>query len=382
MDLSIVKQRNALKARREPYWQRLGPGRYLGYRPSQREGAGTWIARAYDAHNRQYRLRALGDFGELPLRERFMAAKADTDTWCGLIERGGAAKLETLGDACREYAKSNLEIDARFNRYVYGEPIARIRLQKLKQHDVKNWREALEAKPACIARRKDGTTVTRSRAPATINRDISMLRAALNAALKGGHVAAATAWSEALKPIGRAGRRRTLYLDRNQRRKLVEHTDEIAAPFVRALCLLPVRPGALAALCVRDFNFKTGVLLVPCDKQGENRQILLPPATREFLMKHARDLSPSGMLFARLGGEPWNRHTWKRPIRLACQAAGFTEGVTAYTLRHSVITDLVQDGLDLMTVAQLAGTSVAMIEKHYAHLNWERASQALAGLTL
>ena len=45
-------------------------------------------------------------------------------------------------------------------------------------------------------------------------------------------------------------------------------------------------------------------------------------------------------------------------------------------------TDLVHDGLDLLTVAQLSGTSVAMIEKHYGHLRSEVATEALARLAL
>ena len=69
-------------------------------------------------------------------------------------------------------------------------------------------------------------------------------------------------------------------------------------------------------------------------------------------------------------------------MKEAAQAAGLPEGSTAYTLRHSVITDLVVAGLDLLTVAQLSGTSVAMIEKHYGHLRAEHARQALATLAM
>ena len=53
-----------------------------------------------------------------------------------------------------------------------------------------------------------------------------------------------------------------------------------------------------------------------------------------------------------------------------------------YTLRHSVITDLVRGGLPVLTVAQLSGTSVAMIERHYGHLVRDDAEKALAGLML
>ena len=53
-----------------------------------------------------------------------------------------------------------------------------------------------------------------------------------------------------------------------------------------------------------------------------------------------------------------------------------------YTLRHSVITDLVAAGLPLLTVAQISGTSAEMIEKHYGHLVRQAAVEALATLTL
>jgi hypothetical protein len=56
---------------------------------------------------------------------------------------------------------------------------------------------------------------------------------------------------------------------------------------------------------------------------------------------------------------------------------------TAYALLHSTITDLIAlHKLDTLTVAQLSGTSLLMIEKHYGHLLREHAAKALASLTL
>jgi len=57
-------------------------------------------------------------------------------------------------------------------------------------------------------------------------------------------------------------------------------------------------------------------------------------------------------------------------------------GGMPYTFRHSVITDLVHQGLDLLSVAQLAGTSVRMIEQHYGHLRATVALPALAALVI
>ena len=91
---------------------------------------------------------------------------------------------------------------------------------------------------------------------------------------------------------------------------------------------------------------------------------------------------PSAPLLARADGKAWNKDAWKGPVKEAVLSAALPEGTTAYTLRHSVISDLVHDGLDLLTVAQISGTSVAMIERHYGHLRSEVAASALAKLAL
>ena len=50
------------------------------------------------------------------------------------------------------------------------------------------------------------------------------------------------------------------------------------------------------------------------------------------------------------------------------KAAKVPDGVVLYTLRHCWISDAIVGGMDLLTVAKLSGTSLAMIEKHYGHL--------------
>jgi len=86
-------------------------------------------------------------------------------------------------------------------------------------------------------------------------------------------------------------------------------------------------------------------------------------------------------LFMRADGAAWNKETWKKPIPAAADAAKLPR-VTAYTLRHSTITDLVTGGLALLTIAQISDTSVEMIEKHYGHLASDAAVKALAELAI
>ena len=384
LDLSKVKERDALPSQREPHWQRIRPGCFLGYRPSTREGAGTWIARAYDEDQRGYRLKALGDFGDLSGRDRFAAAKKEVEAFASLVESGGHTeeKIETVEEACRRYAKENPEAAGRFRRHVYSDPVAKLKLAKVRRNHLKEWRQRLAEKPALVSRRKKGDQITRQRAPSSINRDMAMLRAALNKVLAPGAPDSESAWQEALKPIRNADRQRTLYLDRDQRRALLANVASEAEPFVRALCLLPLRPGAVANLTVADFDKRTSELSIGKDKSGKARRILIPRAAAKLFAEQARNKLPAAPLLMQANGKAWNKEAWKRPIADAVSKAKLPEGVTAYTLRHSTITDLVNGGLPLLAVAQISDTCAEMIERHYGHLSRHAAAEALAGLAL
>lgn len=383
-DLSKVKQRESLRSRREPHWHRLRPGCFVGYRPSAREGAGTWIARAYDETSRCYRLKAIGDFAEAPTRERFALAKREAEAFAETVESGEHAleRPETVGAACRAYAEHNGDSEHRFKRLVYADAVCHVKLSKLRRHHLREWRGRLEARPALVSRSKKGPARTRERSPSSINREMAVLRAALNKVLAPGAPDTEAAWQEALRPIRNADRQRTLYLDRKQRRALLDATESEAREFVMALCLLPLRPGAVAGLSTDDFDARTRELTIGKDKSGRPRRIVLPAEAAELCAGQAKDKSPGAPLFARANGKRWDKETWKAPIRQAVVDAKLPEGATAYTLRHSTITDLVNAGLPLLTVAQISGTSAEMIERHYGHLAASAAAEALAGLAL
>jgi site-specific recombinase XerD len=101
-----------------------------------------------------------------------------------------------------------------------------------------------------------------------------------------------------------------------------------------------------------------------------------------LLRKQARAKLPGAPLIAYVDGSHWHKERWKKPVKRAAAVVELPAATCAYTLRHSTITDLVTSGLDLLTVARIAGTSVMMIEKHYGHLQSATAKKALAALEL
>jgi len=388
-DLSRIGEREKLKPKAgdEPHWQRLRQGVYLGYRPSKKQAGGTWFARCYDAEVNRNSRKRLGDYGTLSGHDVFKQAKSDAETWAEMVESGGelARDMVTVKDACEAYLEQRPGSIAKgvFRRHVYDDPIARVRLDKLRRHHLKAWRNRLEKAPALVTRTKEADKKRmKVRSESTVNRDMVPLRAALTMVLKPGAPNTDAAWQEALRPFKGADKRRDLYLDRDERKKLINATPDEARPFVRALCLLPLRPGALAGLKVGDFDKRTRALTVGKDKNGKPRQITVPQAIADFFGAQVTGKLPAALIFSRGGGEPWNKDAWKYPIKDAVNVAGLPKAASAYTLRHSVITDLIRARLPILTVAQLSGTSVAMIERHYGHLVRDDADDALASLVV
>lgn len=392
-----VRDRAALKARREPYWHRLAKGCYVGFRRMSSDTPGAWLARAYSEFEGKQQYKSLGAFDDRPDSDRFDAAAKAAGEWFDHLGRGGAVQGATVKDVCDRYVQhlngGTIKLDdkgkevlnkraadarARFKAYVLDNAaLAAADVSKLTPAVMDQWRTRLRERPT-----KSGGNRGQARTPSSLNRDMTPFRAALNLALDDGLVTSDFAWRVKLRPIPAADKKRELYLTREQRKKLIEQAPADLAQFLRALALLPLRPGALAAMTAGDYNAKLAVIRVPDDKANAGRSIKLPPATAKLFAAAAKDKLPAAPLFARADGRPWDKDMWKDPIKAAVRAAELPGEATAYTLRHSVITDLVHGGLDLLTVAQVAGTSVRMIEKHYGHLRDTVAADALAKLAL
>jgi integrase len=395
--INITKStlRESLPAQENPYWQRVGRGRAIGFRRRSASLPGLWVARYWDASLDKLIVHTLGTLEAHAPAERFDEARRQAEDWFARVGSGADLAIRTVGDACRAYVKSVREdreradaarvadeIGARFDRLVHPDPLAQIVLSRLREKHVAGWRDRLIALPAAVSRTKTGRT-TRARSASTVNRDMTPLRAALNFACARGSVGSDIAWLKALKPIKDADGQRDLYLTRDERKRLIDAAGEEIKPYLTALTMLPLRPGAMAKLTRQDYDERNKVLTVSVDKGHKARQITLPPKTAAFFDDLAKSKLPGAPLLRRADGSAWSKDSWKGPVKDAAKAAGLSAAVSAYSLRHATITDLVSDtDLPLLAVAQISGTSIGMIEKSYAKLRQDRAAAALATLGL
>jgi integrase len=128
------------------------------------------------------------------------------------------------------------------------------------------------------------------------------------------------------------------------------------------------RPGELAAAKVQDYDSATGTLALTSRKgrasKPRTRNVPLQEEAKKLLDAQAKDRDGSELLLTN-NGIPWFRWDWSAYMRDAAKAVELPPDATAYTLRHSTISDWLMAGLDVGTVAKIAGTSIEMISAHY-----------------
>ncbi|QIO87212.1 hypothetical protein G9274_000897 [Stenotrophomonas rhizophila] len=293
----------------------------------------------------------------------------------------------TVSDACRDYVTA-LEKDGRktasddakrrFERCLYGDTLGKVRLKDLHQDHIEAWRDRVEKgdlPPLPVKRGRP--PVPKPLARSSINRIRTTLVAALNHAVARRKVSPDLAFEwNAVKPLKDAGQRRGLYLERTQRRALLEAAEGPVRDLIECVALTGCRPGD-PSLCLRsDYDGRTAS--VRFRSKDHDRKIPLSPAATALFDRLAKGKLPKAHLFTQDGKKVWTPTDWSELVRDAAARAGLPAGVTLYTLRHCWITDAIVGGMDLLTVAKLAGTSLAMIEKHYGHLVQGAARDKLA----
>jgi integrase len=356
--------RNSLPPRREPYWGApVERGLYLGFRKLD-AGWGTWIARLRDEEGRQ-RYKSLGhasnDFD-------YDGAKQKAVAWAKAARAGvETGELKTVADACRAYVENRRkqkgegtahDAKMRFQRYVYENSLGSVLLDRLRQRHIEGWRDKL-LEPSAPTR--PGLS------KASANRTLTSLKAALNFAVNNRYISADRTIEWALvKSFKGANRRRDLYLDLGQRRKLLGEAKGAVRSLIEGAMYTGARAGELTSALRSQFDSRTMSITLR-GKTGE-RKVPLHPGALPLFERLSKDKLPSAPLFTRDDGRPWAHSDWDELVRDAAARADLPKGVCLYTLRHSFITEAISGGMTALEAARIVGTSLPMIDRHYGHL--------------
>ena len=146
------------------------------------------------------------------------------------------------------------------------------------------------------------------------------------------------------------------------------------------------RTAELLNARVADFQRTTRQIVLGNHKRSHTlrepvpRTITLNGTAFEIMLrlregKHAEDL-----LLPNSNGRAYTNVTIAKPFRQLRGRAGVRSSVTIYSFRHLWISDMLMAGVDVLLVARMAGTSVAMIERVYGHFRNQSYQDAQARL--
>ncbi|QEZ44714.1 tyrosine-type recombinase/integrase [Cupriavidus oxalaticus] len=379
--IDTTRARAALTFRQAPHWQRVAAGLFVGLRLMPDGAAPTWNIRYRHPDTGKQVYRALGDLLAFEEPDRFDHAAKAAHKFALDINGGAKAKPGTVADACRKYVEHQRrakgeaaahDAERRFQRLVYGTTIGDMLLSDLLPKEFAKWRDALIDLDAVAG---DDEALRRARESA--NRNATPLRRALNLAYEHGEIGSNRGWKTVKQFKDTTGRRQVFYTPA-QRAAILKAADdepEVRA-FIEAALLTCFRPGALAKLCVKDFDARAGVVRVPKNKTT-SANVVLPSAAVALFKRMAKGKLPAAPLLHRPDGLPWEDANYWNPRIKAVGARAGLPLLCAYDLRHTAISALIEAGTDILTVARLARTSVQMIDKHYGHLHTKAAREKL-----
>jgi integrase len=215
------------------------------------------------------------------------------------------------------------------------------------------------------------------RRKATANRILTVFKAALNRAYRGGKVASDDAWRK-VAPFRKVDAAKVRYLTKAECQRLVNAAGDGLRPMVRAALLTGCRYGELGALRVGDFNPDAGTITVRHSKAGKPRHVPLDDDGQGFFAAATAGRPAGDAMFQRAGDASWGESHQLRPMRDACKRAGIVPAASFHILRHTYASHLAMNGVPMAVIAAILGHGdTRMTEKHYAHLSPDHVALTL-----
>jgi hypothetical protein len=394
--LREYKPRFRLTVRGKPYWYIIQPGLAIGYR--RRDGAGTWVARST----------AKGNCWEIGL------GTADDDGQ-ERVEANGVGVLtykQARDAAVAEWNKRRGEPVAGQEPVTVGEAIEAYRQDLVaRQKNPRNAEAALAAvrevaaymltKPVGRLDKKELRTLRNNlqngkRGPASVNRIIMGLKAALTGAANGdAGITNGAAWTgkgNGLEPFPDAFASRNVvvgdedgFIDDGALRRLIAASyakDPALGLLVNLAAMTGTRFSQLIRIEVRGLRRgRDGAtkIVIPPDRKGRSKTLRpavafpLEPELARKLWAAAAGRAPDAPLLLNRRGlqwEPGEQRIFHRMLR----QAGFDSKITINALRHTKISRLIEKKVPTEFIAKMTHTSARMIERTYAALIAEHSN--------
>ena len=219
------------------------------------------------------------------------------------------------------------------------------------------------------------TRAGKPRTPATVNREMTLMRHMLNKAVEWGMLAASPL--DRHKPLMlRENNHRLRFLTEEEIGRLIAASAPHLAHIIKVAIHTGMRRGEL--LDLKWEQIRHGFIYLTETKTGKARQIPInDQVARVFKELRRENQMKSPYVF--LGPDGVRLYGVKRSFESACRRAGI-EDFRFNDLRHTFASHLVMNNVNLKAVQELLGHTDLKMTMRYAHLSQAHLKEAVAAL--
>ena len=308
-----------------------------------------------------------------PTMVKSFVTKADAAAWArecesrldrGLTDNMVLASRTYMRDLFDRYGKETASVKRNASREVHT-------LSLLKKHFGSY--SLAQLKPSIIKEFRDAR-LAEGRAPATVNRNLSLLSAVVRTAM--------TEWDIFIpyNPVlrvpklkGEKARDRRLVGDEAER--LLKAAKDSDNPEIYALICLAIetamRLGELLDLDWDNIHLDQRYAYLPMTKNGSDRKVPLSRGAIAFL-EEIGWRGKTGKVFRRWKKSGHIKKTWGN----VCKAAGIG-GLRFHDLRHEAASRMAERGMDILKISAVTGHKSLQMLKRYTHFKTEDLADML-----
>ena len=393
--LETRASRLRLPARSEPYWRQISEGRHLGYYRGVR--GGKWVARFRPAGRAGgYNKVTLGEADDFNSADHcrvldYAGAQQAARVWFDKQSaEGGVLRPYTVTECLNDYltdftGKSLSSTRARVEALIRPE-LGHIEITKLTSEQITRWHRGRASSPAQLRTgrfaiiqnvRVAETDEAKRRRKSTANRDLTVLRAALNAGFRSGKIRSDESWRR-VRPFPNVEEPKTRYMQPDEARRLVNACRPEIRPLVQAALLTGARYGELTKVQVKEVDLASGTVWWAAPKGGKPRCTYLEEEGCRLFAQNVAGKTGEQLVFTRPDGAGWKPSQQSRPLREASKRAGLFPAVGFHDLRRTYGARLAMSGVPMAVIAEALGHADERItRRHYAHLATSYVSETI-----
>lgn len=148
-------------------------------------------------------------------------------------------------------------------------------------------------------------------------------------------------------------------------------TYQLWTMFFSVLAYTGMRPGEVAKLKREDLDLERRLFIIRDTKTNDSRLVPIPDFLTQDLKNHLAGLN-DGLLFPKKNGKSVNTSDWFYHFQKRIRRLGIKrKNLTCYSLRHSLITRLIEKDINLFKIQKLVGHRRIATTAAYCHLTVE-----------